>query len=371
MHLSFRTGHVSTWAAVILVKGAHFSPPMAAAPQIGFADTVRVEMIALFEGARRFDIRHFEELSAAEVVQGLSLPVQALVRRTVALATRLLEHYDRPEAEAVATDPSLHFELAMDSVLAEQNAGSKVADLAFMAVTELRQRLGRLVQHHPAGDGWEMLCDASSALRRVQKSVTALEAALCEAEQLPRELRYDSELQTSLEVRRQYRKLWRFVAREGEVRPEGVRNALRGAGTLLAMLVGRDVYTRLRESDRFHLRQQQRRILSWLVQESPDAKAGVRIWQDFAGMVEMFRQVNLRQDLVAHDTATLREVEAALASGDFASLERARAALASLQGLDDDLDELVAEQAPPERVLEAARRVAARFTAASSAGGAF
>ena len=235
-----------------------------------------------------------------------------------------------------------------------------MADLAFMAVAELRQRLGRVKTHGPTLDAWEMVCDCGSALRRVQKSLGALELALCEVEQLPRVLSFDSELETSLQVRRQYRKLWRFVAQTGAVGVEGVRNALRGAGTLCAMLVGRDVYCRLRERDRYQLRQLQRRILGWLVQEPCDAKAGVRLWEDYAGFVAMLRQVSLRQELMQHDGEGLRIAEEALAQGGDPS--GALAVLRRLEGLDDALDAVIAASPPSvSALLEETRRVRARF----------
>ncbi len=344
---------------------------LAATIHPGFADTSRAQLVALFEAARRFDIRHYEGLSSDEVVRGLTEPVRALVEETLALATRLLRHYDVPAAVGEGSDEPFNFELAMDSVLATASPGSKVADLAFMAVTELRQRLGRLSHHAADGDAWEMLCDAGSAVRRVCKSLAALEAALCEAEHLPSQLRHDSELQISLEVRRQYRKLWRFAAAQGEVQPAHVRNALRGGGTLVAMLVGRDVYPHLREGDRFHLRQLQRRILDWLQQEQPDGKLGVRVWQDFAGMVEMFRQVSLRQELVAHDLERLRDLARDLGDDTPPAQERCRASLASLQGLDDQLDELVAAEAPTATLAEAVRQLLARSQGQPQAGGEF
>lgn len=327
-------------------------------------------MVQLFEAARRFDIRHYEGHPGGDVLRGLTEPVRDLVERTLSLAARLLRHYDVPEVGGAADDVGLNFELALDSVLAQSSPGSKVADLAFMAVTELRQRLSRLAQHRVDGDAWEMLCDAGSAVRRVQKSLTALEAALCEAQGLPRQLRHDSELQISLEVRRQYRKLWRFAAAQGEVTPETVRNALRGGGTLVAMLVGRDVYPHLREGDRFHLRQLQRRILEWLQQPQPDGKLGVRLWQDFAGTVEMLRQVSLRQELVAHDQEALGALERQLAAPG-ATLEPARPTLAALQGLDDELDTLVDEDAPVERLLGAVRALRARAQRQPTSGGEF
>lgn len=318
---------------------------MSPAPRpVAFVDSTRATMVAIFGEAKRVDIRNHEEATAGELVSALTQPVMELVDRAIRLASELLAQYDRapdagpaPEGDGV----EFNFELAVDTVVAgeHQDAGNKVADLAFMALAELRARRSRLGQHDAQGEAWQMVCDCGSALRRVQKSLAALELALCEAEGVPRLLEYDSELEVSLQVRRQYRKLWRFVTSAGDVGTEEVRNALRGGGTLLAMLVGRDVYCRLRERDRFQLRQLQRRILAWLGQPQPDPRAGVRLWQDFAGFVEMLRQVNLRQELRDHDASALRIALAALRSDDEPAPPGALAVLQRVQGLDDGLDD--------------------------------
>lgn len=333
---------------------------------VGFVDAVRAVIHELFASAQKLDIRGFEESSSAQVARELSGEVASLVERAIGVASNILTRYEA--ASTGAANEDVNFELAVDQLLAKSGQ-TKVADLAFMAVAELRQRLARVRTHGPALDAWEMVCDCGSALRRVQKSLSALELALCEAENLPRVLSFDSELETSLSVRRQYRKLWRFVAQTGSVSltTEGVRNALRGAGTLCAMLVGRDVYCRLRERDRYQLRQLQRRILAWLVQEDGDPRAGLRVWEDYAGFVEMLRQVNLRQELVQHDGEALRIAEEALEACGDSALGGVLSVLRRVEGLDDGLDVALA-QVPPDRaaLLLEVRRVRARFVSSQT-----
>jgi hypothetical protein len=332
---------------------------------VGFVDTVRAVMHELFEGARRIDIRQFEEERSELVAQHLTPQVVSLLERALSVASNILARYEDVNA-ATAGSGELNFDLAVDNLLA-QTGQTKVADLAFMAVAELRQRLARVRTHDATLDAWEMVCDCGSALRRVQKSLGALELALCEAENLPRVLRFDSELEISLQTRRQYRKLWRFVAGLGVVGPESVRNALRGAGTLCAMLVGRDVYCRLRERDRYQLRQLQRRILAWLVQEAGDPKAGLRVWEDYAGFVEMLRQVSLRQELVQNDSEALRIADQALAACGEAGLTGVAAVLRRVEGLDDGLDAALASTPPDQALLlSETRRVRARFLSSES-----
>lgn len=332
-----------------------------------FSEGARGAMLGLFEAARAIDIRHFEEASSAEVAGNLSSRVSSVVERAIELAASILEAYDTPRTSSSPSQltAELNFELAIDTVLSSDGE-QKIADLAFMAVAELRQRCERLKTHGPSSDAWEMVCDCGSALRRVQKSLGALELAICEVENLPRTLSFDSEVETSRQVRRQYAKLWRFCARTGEVDANTVRNALRGAGTLCAMLVGRDVYCRLRERDRYQLRQLQRRILGWLVQDPADPKAGVRVWEDWAGFVEMLRQVNLRQELVQHDSEALRIAEGALAQSQGPVSEGTLTLLRQLDGLDDELDAaLCLSRDDAAALLVHVRRVRARFLPAA------
>ncbi|MEW5737395.1 MAG: hypothetical protein AB1938_00630 [Myxococcota bacterium] len=297
----------------------------------------------LFQATQAFDIRHYEEAAPAAVFMGLTIPVRGLVERALEKIESVLTHYDGASDAAPPSDP-LNFELALDQTLHAHGGPAKVADLAFMARVELRQRHGRLVTHAPTGEAWEMVCDCGSALRRVRKSMGAIEFALCELECVPRRLRYDSELEVSLAVRRQYRKLWSFTAGQGEVGPVGARAALRGAGTLIAMLVGRDEYCQLREGDRLQLRALQRRILAWLGRGDAEPREGYRLWEDFSAFTSMLRLVNLRQELREHDLEALRIARRAWAGeGD---RQGALAVLQRLVGLDDELDGALLEVPP-------------------------
>ncbi len=273
---------------------------------------LRGALVELFHGARDFDIRQFEALSAEQLIAALGTPTRTLLDRTVSVLQRLVEYSDSiSEAQA-----GPNFELSVDDVLRTSTPSSLVGDLAFISLTELRQHQARLSSHRDTGDAWEMMCDCASTLRRIQKSAAALERALSELDGRPPELPYNSELKVSLEVRRQYRKLWRFVEQAGEVGREDVLQRLRQVGTLLAMLVGRDVYPHLREGDRFALRGLQQRIITWLSQQSEETVAGRRIWQDFAAFAEMLRQVNLRPELMEHDAAALERARTMLQKGN-------------------------------------------------------
>ncbi|MFZ5438363.1 MAG: hypothetical protein ACOZQL_00075 [Myxococcota bacterium] len=318
--------------------------------------SARAELAELFAHVAAVDIRTFEDQTVEELRATLLTTSVALLTRGVDVAAGLLAEFDRTSGEPT---PELddRFELAMDSALVApvKDERTRVADIAFMARIELRQRLERLGEAATTGDGWEVLSQCSSALRRLQKSLSALEHALCEVEGRERRFSYDSELTVSLETRRQYRRLWSRVEELGEPGTEKVRPALRAAGTLIAMLVGKSVYSRIREQDRRQLRAFQERILAWLEPGAGDERAGVRLWQDFAGFVSMLRGINHRQELVEHDRKILRLLRAAADPA-----KEAPGLLLVLEGLDDALD-AARLQGDAEGVRAAVERLATRF----------
>jgi hypothetical protein len=109
------------------------------------------------------------------------------------------------------------------------------------------------------------------------------------------------------------------------------------------MLVGWDVYPSLRVRDRLQLRDLQRRVLEWL-RTDRDTTAGMRVWQDLVGFLEMLAQVNRRQELVDHDTRAVCEAAAKLVGVSHTDLVPAEtmALLTSLEGIDEDVDALLA-----------------------------
>jgi hypothetical protein len=76
---------------------------------------------------------------------------------------------------------------------------------------------------------------------------------------------------------------------------------------LLDGLISRPSFEQLRAGDRRQFHEFHERVSAWLAQPV-DERAGLYLWQDFAGFVQMLRAVNHRQELVE-----LTRVAAALA----------------------------------------------------------
>lgn len=310
-------------------------------------------VVSLFSETERVGLRRYEEATTEEIVEQLTPTVQKLLERTCSVLGALLTRYGSGDDDEGFGDlfSETETESTAEIVPLRSDAAAKsptaaIGDLAFVAIAELRQHQHRLQAHRPSLEKKELLSDCGSALRAIRKSLYALEPLLCEVEKTARML--PPRLGSSLEVRRQYHKLWSFAAATGTVEPSNVRTALRGAGTRIAILTGCEIYHLLREDDRFRIRELQERILRWLREsdESDEHAAvmAVQLWQDFALFVEMLRQVNLREELLEHDRKVLRAAVEELRRNGEASVNSVCEMLNSpigVVGVDDALDELL------------------------------
>lgn len=343
-------------------------------------------MVGLAERAGEIDIRRFEEGQSATAIGELHPAVTHLLDESLSFADKLLAAYDTMDDRPPSAPPPPDSELApdrpeqlgefffdIDQMVSEAQAPNRVADIAFMVATELRQKRQALAALHEGMDCWEIVAQCGSACRRIRKSLTALELVLCETEGLEPALGFSSELTTSLEIRRRYAELREAILAGGDPTESSLVRRLRAVGTQIAMLVGRDVYTSLRVHDRIQIRRLQARILEWLRGgDGADPREGLRLWQDLIGFAGMLAQVSRRQELVEHDTALVDEALAILSGPSIAEVpETLLARLETLRGLDDESDKLLrrqTRQADPWR--DALQRLRLRLGPAQGFGGA-
>ena len=304
-------------------------------------------IVALVGETLRGDIRKHETLPTERVLVELLPQVLEKLHAGTALARDVLERFDGASDDAVGIDEPMRpeqtgeFYLGVDGLVFDGANHSRVADLAFIASTELWQKLRRVEALHEGMERWDVVGELGSGLRRVIKTFTALEHVLAEEEGLEPELGFESQLETSLEVRRQYTRLRRSIAGDGTPESEQALVArLRGIGTRIAMLIGREVYTELRIGDRIEIRKLQARILAWL--RDPQVAVGHRLLQDLVGFGDLLAQVSRRQELVEHDHAALREALEA-STGTLMPADQL-IALQRLDGLDPELDALIATE---------------------------
>jgi hypothetical protein len=335
-------------------------------PEVPTEERLHAQLLGCVERAKRVDIRPFEGRMAREILEGLAPLVRDILVDSIALCREALSRYDAAEIpahgsveDALGAAPhsdSGVFYLTVDEMVgrsdvAQAETDQRVADIAFMGVTELRPKLASIERLHERMDGWEVVSECGSGVRRVIKSLTALEGALCERGGIESELSFASEVSRSLEVRRQYARLRQSIAGE-QPTPDTLLRALRRVGTSIAILVGRDIYPELRVHDRRQLRELQGRILVWLrgPADTPEAVTdGLRLWQDLVGFAGLLQQVSRRQELVEHDAAVLAEARRALEVSAGPIDDAVLLALRSLRGLDEELDALLVANAEDAR----------------------
>ncbi len=315
----------------------------------GALRAAKAKLVSVARSAAAIDIRVFEGLTAEQIREALEPLTIDHLKRAQTLARRVFELCDRWDQ---ATSPSVQvdqihnreFELEIDRLASQsttdQSLLDNVADLAFVAKCEFRDRLARIDILTGEKSGWYLLGEYDSALRATRKSLEAIEHALCKAENLPASLDFETELEVSLRTRTAYNRLRLYLQNLTPPEEDTIYAVLRAAGTHIAVLVGRDIYPELRVRDRAELWNLQRRILDWMRTDRETPRNGLRIWQDLLGVVGLFCQVSRRQELVAHDSDVIRRVHTELEESVGLPLsDGADALLASVRGLDPEVDE--------------------------------
>jgi len=270
--------------------------------------------------------------AASTLAQELSLSLQLLralerLNNTGGNEDVSFEDMDEPE-----TRPRL--------VLTQRQTPT-IGDLCFAGTFELtraRQRLLRVQDVEATLDAVE------TGLRKLRRVIMAvLETAEAEgtarigsAEHLRRHRAAGT--RAALEVRRLYAEFRRGLRRAAGEDSEAVLSALRYSAGALAVLVASTAYGQARASDRALLRRLRERMIGWS-RSGRDVPLGLQLLDDVWTCADLLRGVNGRQELRAHDTAT---IDALLAASDRSSPGFAEQLL-SLSGLDDELDVSIGE----------------------------
>jgi hypothetical protein len=224
------------------------------------------------------------------------------------------------------------------------------ANIAFVARIELVEKQRVLARINDGADAWEVLSRCDRGAHKVWKIAVALEAALAELIGTPTQLHQPFDLELSLEVRRVYATFRRGVLRDEEPTARTIEARLVGAGASVARLVGRDISSSMRISDRAALERLRGRLMAWF--HCPTGRcpvAGLRLWRDLAGFAVLLRQVNERAELVAHDLEQGKALLEEVASVDpqAPAPPELQARLACLRGACDELDRALRDEATP------------------------
>lgn len=280
--------------------------------------------------------------------------VRILLERTLDLARDVTDLYDAEEPDEDTTvlvestggeeDVLKEIGAAISSELASQ----EVANMAFVARTQLTENYDALCTAMDHGFIWVVASNADTGLRRAGKALLTLETTIREYERLPPKERRWTDLKDSLEIRRVYGQFRRFVLRAADdPRGEVLERHLRSASHRIALLRDLKIYPFLRIYDRVPIRKLQKRILGWLERdESLEAKekAGRELWSDLVSFAELLAQINQREELREHDRRTLRRVHQLL-------FESRRTPKELLPGHLEDLETLLGRDAELDRII--------------------
>lgn len=185
----------------------------------------------------------------------------------------------------------------------------ELADLAFLAGTELEDLQWQEEQAKTTGKPWHYVALADRASGRAVRALLPIEAALRERLGLSPIARQWFDLDDTLAIRRRFVEFWIAIKRAEGPRGEALRRAFADVESRISELRTHPIYPYLRIDDRLELRSLQKRILAWMEEaEGGDEEIeegleqdGRHLWQDLEGFFDLLMQINRRDELRSHD----------------------------------------------------------------------
>lgn len=302
------------------------------------------EVEALIAQVRALDLAACETESDPELLRQAVESTRQLLDRSLELLGSIIEISDDGAQPKSGDGGDLDFFNEVDA-LVSSDRDTKIADLAFMARMELRDRSHRLETIDDSTPAWSTIAACSSVRRRIIKGLTALDGVICDREGIDTgvDRGFVTEVGMALDIRCAYTKFRKAVLRESTPTRDELKQRLRLCAVQFAILVGREVYQQCRIADRFEIRALQTSVLQWLRTPTPDLRAGLRIWQDLTAFAALLVQINRRAELRTHDRDMLERL-AELLARPAVPWEQLRVWSRSLLGLDDELDACIENQ---------------------------
>lgn len=299
-------------------------------------------------------LAHYESAPDAEIRAMLERATELVVSSLEALDIIDVLYVDLPASELDEEgESSIDWD---DRPSTPPIVAESIEDVLLLARMGLhsRARLLRAAAH--GASTWERLSVIGSALRTIQKSLSAVDRVLSKSEAAPPTVRFHERvLDHSLEIRRRYYELGAFILRGGAPAEADVRDRLLSASAAISRTLGLPIAEHLRTDDRALLLTTRARLREWLVRDDRGPEhltLGVRLWQDLANVVTMFREVNRREELLQHDARLVREVLPDVPHGALLWPPETRASvlrrLFAMRGRSPSLDALL--EAYPEAV---------------------
>lgn len=319
--------------------------------EAAFAE-LQASILALAARVEAFDLRRFELHDVDALTSELTPPVRALLHEAYRVARDVAEACgggalapSGAEADGGAPRPEHTPGRALGGGAAGPSSSlADIADIGFLASLELKQRADRLEHLPDESSRAVVIGECESALRSIRKALKTIDRAFARAGVSPSRLDFTSDVETALEVRRVYAKLRARVAELGEPRGDASYEQLQALGMAIATVVGWEGFAQLRVRDRMALRELQRRLVEWFRTER-EAVAARRLWQDIEFFVRSLSGISRRQELTEHDAQVVEESWEVVNTVDGALPAETLEALQRLEGLDDEVDVLLAGEA--------------------------
>jgi hypothetical protein len=291
------------------------------------------------------DLREFESLEPTAELSRLLATLDELTARAISVVQLVLARFPSPSA---APPPSNDDDFQSESEVTAVRPVD-VSGLAFIAHLDLKQARERLLAMGGAPELEAVLSQCERTLRRIFRALVALDHALAGVLWPAPILDCSQQLSRSLRVRAGYARFCRGVLNQPEPNADTITKTLRLIGTSLAVLLGKDIYSEMRVSDRLQLRGIQFRILSWLrLPAGPRvARSGLELWKDIVAFLSMLPGISQRQELVEHDAKVIAQARAAAASGNQEWPPDVLEALRTLVGRSAAIDALLASPQAP------------------------
>lgn len=245
-------------------------------------------------------------------------PVADLEKRADSLLTSALEALDviallfggEMEDAPSSIDESIERQ-APDRASLVPGEVEGLADVVVLARMDLRSRRRVVRALGESAPRVDHLAATASALRTIQKSLSAVDRAFSVGLDMPESVNfYRASVERSLDVRTRYVTLHQRVVQAGPPHGAEVRTRLIQAGNAIAKVLGSREAPYLRPGDRGLLMLCQSRVREWLSADDRQplhAAGGVRLWQEVANIATMFLDVSKREELVRHDSRLARE----------------------------------------------------------------
>jgi len=300
-------------------------------------------LVHLFEENRRVTFVVPEDTGYFSLDPNLLQKVRTMLRETVEVMSGIMDAYD-PDGHIADSLEDTHddheFFREIGAEIASHMAMQEVSGLAFVSRGQLYDILDGLERAVDGQKMWKAAALIDAALRRLGRSLVAVETSIRQCEGLPPTSRTWFDLDDALETRNLY-SLFRHSILDSESKT--LEERLANASRRLAAMREHELYPYLRIDDRLEVRRLQKRILTWRA-GAASAEDGERLWQDLSGFAKLLAQINQREELREHDRVAVEGIYRMFFESGLGSVvlgPRHLEVLEPLFGCEDDLDAIL------------------------------